>query len=273
MAQTVNIIFGAVTVGGTANAITATYSPTLTALTDKRTLSFKAASNNSGAVTFSPDGLAVRDVTKRGGSALVTGDILQNGVYIIQYDSTNTRWELINPSAYQPLDADLTAIAALTTTAYGRSLLEMASLAALRSDIGDTFTITCFGAALNPVDSTTYYIGIGRTAPTTTATDKDFNLGFAATLIGAIVTVSNNTVSGSNENSTLQLRNVTQGTSTLIGTFLTNATSAIDVNTTFTGLNISVGASDFICPQWDAAAYSTNPQAVLTGFTLIFKKV
>lgn len=98
MAQTINIIFGATSVGGTADAITAVYSPVLTALTNRRTLSFKAAANNTGAVTFSPDGLTVRSVTKRGGTALIAGDILQNAVYFIQYDSTNTRWELINPS-------------------------------------------------------------------------------------------------------------------------------------------------------------------------------
>jgi hypothetical protein len=36
-------------------------------------------------------------------------------------------------SVYQPLDADLTSIAALTTTSYGRSLLEAADAAALRT--------------------------------------------------------------------------------------------------------------------------------------------
>jgi len=38
--------------------------------------------------------------------------------------------------AYQPEDADLTAIAALTTTAYGRNLLTLANTAALKSATG-----------------------------------------------------------------------------------------------------------------------------------------
>lgn len=38
--------------------------------------------------------------------------------------------------AYQPLDSDLTAIAALTTTAFGRSLLTLANAGALRSATG-----------------------------------------------------------------------------------------------------------------------------------------
>ena len=43
-----------------------------------------------------------------------------------------------SPSAdeYQPLDSDLTAIAALTTTAFGRALLTLANAAAVRSYLG-----------------------------------------------------------------------------------------------------------------------------------------
>lgn len=39
-------------------------------------------------------------------------------------------------STYQPLDSDLTAIAALSTTSFGRSLLELASAAAARTALG-----------------------------------------------------------------------------------------------------------------------------------------
>ena len=39
-------------------------------------------------------------------------------------------------AASQPLDSDLTAIAALTTTAYGRALLELANQAALLAAVG-----------------------------------------------------------------------------------------------------------------------------------------
>lgn len=38
--------------------------------------------------------------------------------------------------SYQPLDSDLTAIAALTTTAYGRALLTLANQAALQAAVG-----------------------------------------------------------------------------------------------------------------------------------------
>jgi hypothetical protein len=41
-------------------------------------------------------------------------------------------------TAYQPLDSDLTAIAALATTAYGRSLLTLVNQAALQAAVGNT---------------------------------------------------------------------------------------------------------------------------------------
>lgn len=44
--------------------------------------------------------------------------------------------DTVMAATYQPLDSDLTAIAALTTTAYGRSVLEAANAAALRTLAG-----------------------------------------------------------------------------------------------------------------------------------------
>lgn len=41
-----------------------------------------------------------------------------------------------NTSGFQPLDSDLTAIAALATTAYGRALLTLANQAALQAAVG-----------------------------------------------------------------------------------------------------------------------------------------
>jgi hypothetical protein len=54
-------------------------------------------------------------------------------------DNTNARLELpFSPdvSSYQPLDTDLTAIASLSTTSYGRDLLTQANASAVRTYIG-----------------------------------------------------------------------------------------------------------------------------------------
>lgn len=405
MAQEINIIFGAVSVGGTADAITAVYSPVLSALTNRRTLSFKAAANNTGAATFSPDGLTVRSITKRGGNALIAGDILQNAVYIIQYDLTNTRWELLNPSTdnntvptlaqvlnsgnlvpdgipitsvdgavhqdfgsglyyglttdggvyatpfiylqpgseaslgydstkgfqaqsaqtnvkhssqinldspninlpnetasrylyldasknidtktnaqvlsdigAQPLDADLTTIAGLSPTnddmmQYKAGAWANRTLAQVRADLGDYFSIPFMSNPLSPADSTTYYFGLGRIAPTTTSTSHDFNVGFAFTIVGVVIDCTLNSTSGTAENSVLQIRNITQATSSSVGNFQTNGSATTEITTTFTGLNISVAAGDFIALQWDAPAWVTNPVGVITNGFIICKRI
>jgi hypothetical protein len=49
---------------------------------------------------------------------------------------------------FQPLDSDLTAIAALATTSYGRSLLTMADAAALRSAAGIVASLPLAGGVM-----------------------------------------------------------------------------------------------------------------------------
>jgi hypothetical protein len=89
-----------VAAGGTADAITATYSPAHTALTDGLECKFRAsAANATTTPTFSPDGLTAHTITKKGGTALVAGDIpAALAEIILRYNLANTRWELVNPS-------------------------------------------------------------------------------------------------------------------------------------------------------------------------------
>ena len=88
--------------GGTADAITATYSPVITALVDGQLCFVRAtAANATTTPTFAPNGLTARTIVKKGGAALVAGDIVADGhELILRYDLTNTRWELLNPGAY-----------------------------------------------------------------------------------------------------------------------------------------------------------------------------
>lgn len=68
------------------------------------------------------------------------------GTDVQAYSANLGLWSAVTPAsylttaaataAYQPLDSDLTAIAALTTTSYGRSLLTLASTTALQSYAG-----------------------------------------------------------------------------------------------------------------------------------------
>lgn len=86
--------------GGTADVITASYTPAVTVLSDGLLLGVRfAAANATTAPTFSPDGLTARAITKNGGALLAAGDIVGNlSEGILRYNLANTRWELLNPS-------------------------------------------------------------------------------------------------------------------------------------------------------------------------------
>jgi hypothetical protein len=86
--------------GGSANAITATFSPPLITLADGQIVGVRAgAANSSATPTFSPDGLTARTITRIGGVALEPRDIYGSGHEILlRYNLGATRWELLNPT-------------------------------------------------------------------------------------------------------------------------------------------------------------------------------
>lgn len=86
--------------GGSANAITATYTPAITAVVDGMLLSVRAtAANTTATPTFSPNGLTARTIVKQGGQALVAGDIrAASHDLLLRYRATGTVWELLNPT-------------------------------------------------------------------------------------------------------------------------------------------------------------------------------
>lgn len=83
---------------GSVDAIDAAYAPTVNALYDGLTLSFRSLGGNvSNAPTFSPDTLTAAPITARGGLALLPGDTA--GEPVVRYDLGSNRWELLNPQA------------------------------------------------------------------------------------------------------------------------------------------------------------------------------
>lgn len=89
---------------------------------------------------------ALDDLTDVTITAAATGDLIRyNGSAWVDYPDSNYAaasalasylTTAAAASTYQPLDSDLTAIAALSTTSFGRSLLALADAAALRSTAG-----------------------------------------------------------------------------------------------------------------------------------------
>ena len=82
-------IFPLSSVAGTANAVTANVTPSLTgALQNGMGFIFRPASTNTGAMTMAIDGLAAVDVVDRHGAAMTAGLIIANSVYLLQYNGT-----------------------------------------------------------------------------------------------------------------------------------------------------------------------------------------
>jgi len=92
------------TIGGTANAITATFNPAITALVDKMRVNVRATAANTGAATFVPDGLGVVAIKKidsvsAGLVPLKAGDIqgAEHNLDLV-YSAGATAWVLLNPA-------------------------------------------------------------------------------------------------------------------------------------------------------------------------------
>lgn len=88
--------------GGSADGITAAYTPAVTSadVTDGRIFYVRAtAANTSTTPTFKPDSATARTIVKMGGQALVAGDVAGDGHELaLRYDLANTRYELLNPA-------------------------------------------------------------------------------------------------------------------------------------------------------------------------------
>ena len=85
--------------GGTANALTADFTPDV-GLTDGKTIIVRAASaNTTSTPTLSTDGTTALTIVKGSNGALVAGDIAGAGHWLeLQYDNTLNKWVLLNPA-------------------------------------------------------------------------------------------------------------------------------------------------------------------------------
>ncbi|HEX3970431.1 MAG TPA: hypothetical protein VHX19_03860 [Stellaceae bacterium] len=87
--------------GGSADTITASYTPANATLADGLIVGFRAtAANATTTPSFNADGLGAKTIVKQGGAALAPGDI-PNALAecMIRYNAANARWELLNPVA------------------------------------------------------------------------------------------------------------------------------------------------------------------------------
>ena len=179
-----NQIGGAKTTGGSANAQTFTSDSVAaisTAYAAGMKLTFVAGYTNTGATTLNVDGVGATAIRKGGAnSALVANDIVAGGVYTVVYNGTY--WILLNPetgqtaAGYQPLDATLTAFAALTTADdrmldfTGVDTMAVVTYASVLTNLGispawttSTPTITAGSGTITTVSCTLRKLTIGKT--------------------------------------------------------------------------------------------------------------
>jgi len=79
--------------------ITATFSPAITLSNMTVCMIVAAGANTTTTPTFNPNTLGALTICRKGGVALVAGDIPGAlSVCILEYNLANTRWELVNPA-------------------------------------------------------------------------------------------------------------------------------------------------------------------------------
>lgn len=91
--------------GGSANVITAEFTPAITALVDKLRVTVMSTAANTGAVTFAPDAMLAKPVVDGGGAALIAGAIAAAAIPLyLQFSLDLDSWVLLNtyPAQYHP---------------------------------------------------------------------------------------------------------------------------------------------------------------------------
>lgn len=110
--------------GGTATAITATYTPTTASPVAGDLFSVKLTSDIAGATTFEPDGHGPFALKNSQGGALVAGDALNGDLILMEYDGTNFRIisrtsKAVSPYVFTPAIGSYAFMAAGSVWPYG----------------------------------------------------------------------------------------------------------------------------------------------------------
>jgi hypothetical protein len=80
---------------GSVNVYQVAYSPAATSLVDGSALLFKVKTTNTGASTFSPNGLAAKPLVGLAGTALQGGELIANGTAGVVYSLASDSWVLL----------------------------------------------------------------------------------------------------------------------------------------------------------------------------------
>lgn len=149
-------VFSSAYVTGTANALAAAFSPTITALpTAPGTLSVlvRAGLANTGAATFAADGLTAKSIVKGNNLPIVAGDIAGPGHWLqLDYDASLDKWVLLNPAKGVSI-----AVEPATTTTAGVARYATGAEAAAGTVADATLTPSTLRSGLNATGSAPIY--------------------------------------------------------------------------------------------------------------------
>jgi hypothetical protein len=134
--------------------------------------------------------------------------------------------------------------------------------------ITNTQTLTCFSTVLTTVtDAANFHIGTIAAAPSSVDARRAFKPTSNCTVTAASFTLEqvNN---GSNETVSVYLRNVTDATETLIGTFTSDFGASTTLKTLFSGLSISLVTTKDYTIRITTPTFATNPSSWIPSLTL-----
>lgn len=175
---------------GTANALTATFSPAIAALSAGLALTVRAsAANTSSAVSFTPAPgvIAPLPVVKAGGGALTAGDIAGAGHWLnLRYDALTGVWALQNPAVATAIaDGAVSSAAKLAGGVVTSPKLADGAVAATKLDGGQSGAAPVYGARAWVNFSGIGTVTIRASGNVSSVTDNqvgDYTINFAAAM-------------------------------------------------------------------------------------------
>lgn len=105
------------TVGGTADVITLTVSPAVTAYAAGQTFCWIASGTNTTNVTVNVSGLGAKALTKSGSTALAAGDIASGAIVTATYDGTQFQVDGVDTTGVTTFSAGTTGLTPSSATA------------------------------------------------------------------------------------------------------------------------------------------------------------